>query len=108
LGLEIIIEVDILKYNGQWLKSVHILVILTMLDRHLLLFITTLRYLQETQSGPRVDKLLYFLITFLNSSFDYSNKDFKGISSNKHIFTWQFYTELNIWWSTYHKSSSSV
>ena len=35
-----------------------------MLDRHLLLSITTLRYLQETQSGSKVDKLLYFLLHF--------------------------------------------
>jgi len=43
LGLEIIIEVDILKCDGKWLRSMHILVMLTMLDRHLLSPTTTLR-----------------------------------------------------------------
>ena len=57
-----------------------------MLDKHLLLSKIILRYLQEMQLGHRVDKLLYFLIVFLISSFkkeDYSNIDFMGISSKR-------------------------
>ena len=90
LGFGIIIKVDILKCNGQWPRLMHVLVMLTMLNGYLLLSTTTLRYLQETWLGPRVDKLLYFLIEFLNSlfkKFSYSDKNFKGISSNGHIFT---------------------
>ena len=111
LGFGIIIKVDILKCNGQWPRLMHVLVMLTMLNGYLLLSTTTWRYLQETWLGPRVDKLLYFLIEFLNSlfkKFSYSDKNFKGISSNGHIFTWQFCAKLNVWWSACYKSSSLV
>ena len=42
--------------------------------------------------GLGIEKLLYLLIAFLNSSFKkdfYSNTDFKGISSNISMLTWQ-------------------
>ena len=89
----------------------HALVMLTMLDRHLLLSITALRCLQKIWLDLEVDELLHFLITFLNSSFEklgYSDKGFKGISSKMCKFTWWFCAELNVWCSTCHRSSSSV
>jgi len=42
--------------------------ILTILERYLLLFGTTLRCLQEIQSESEVDEFLHLLITFLNFS----------------------------------------
>ena len=87
----------------------HALVMLTMLDRHLLLSITALRCLQKIWLDLEVDELLHFLITFLNSSFEklgYSDKGFKGISSKMCKFTWWFCAELNVWCSTCHRSSS--
>jgi len=68
----------------------HVLAILTILDRYLLLSTTALRYLQETQSGLGVDELLHFAITFLNFFFKkvgHSKGSFKGISFKSHIFT---------------------
>ena len=88
---------------------IHILVILIILDRYLLLFTTTLRYLQETWSGPRVDKLLHFVITFLNSSFEkisHSKEGFEKISSKSHRFTWQFCAKLKVWYKACQKSLS--
>ena len=93
-----IIKVDILKCNGQWLRSMYKLVILTMLDRYLLLFTTTLRYFHETWSGLRVNELLHFLIVFLKFSIEkrgHSNKCFKEMLSNRCIFTWQFYAKFD-------------
>jgi len=68
----------------------HVLMMLIILDRYLSSFRTTLRYLQKIQSEPEVDKLLYLLITFLNSSLEklgYSFKGFEGILSNNYMFT---------------------
>jgi len=89
LGFGMIIKVDILKCNSQWLRSMHILAILTILDRYLSSSTKTLKCFQETWLSSRVDELLYFLIIFLNlfEKFSYFNKDFKGISSNRCIFT---------------------
>jgi len=56
-----------------------VLAMLTMLDRYLLLSTTTLRCLQEIQSGPGLDKFLHFMITFLNFSF-------KKVSHSKRYF----------------------
>ena len=94
-----IIEVDILKYDGQWPRSICVLVILTILNRYLSLFTTTLRYLQETQLDSGMDELLHFLIVFLNFSFEkfgHSDKGSKEILFNKCIFTWWFCAKLNI------------
>jgi len=74
----------------------YILAMLTMLDKHLLLSTTALRCLQETWSGPGVDKLLHFVIVFLNSSFKkvgHSKGGFESISSKSCKFTWWLCTE---------------
>jgi len=58
---------------------------LTILDKHLLLSIIALKYLQETQSSLGMDVLLYFTVVFLNFSFEkvgYSEGGFKRILSN--------------------------
>jgi len=63
----------------------HVLVMLTILDKHLLSSIIDLRYLQEIQFGPGMDVLLYFTIAFLNFFFEkigHSKGGFERILSN--------------------------
>jgi len=67
LGLGIIIDVNILKYDGQYSKSIYALAILIKLLRHELLLMMTLRCLQDSLSGLGVEVLLYLLIKLLNS-----------------------------------------
>jgi len=78
----IIIEVNILKWNGQWL--IHVLAILTMLLRHFSFLITTLRHFHDIQSGLYIDKSLHLIITLLNSLLENGiqiDVSFDGISS---------------------------
>ena len=72
LDLGIIMDDDILKYNGQCPKLMYILAILIKLLRQKLSLTITLRCFQDTLSGPRVDKLLYLAIELLNSSTENS------------------------------------
>lgn len=56
-------------------------------------------------------KLLYLLMVFLNSSFKKGGHSILGfieISFNKYVFIWQSCTELNVWWSACHRSSSLI
>ena len=46
----------------------YVLVILTILRRHLSSLITALRCFHEIQSGPGVDELLHLVMALLNSS----------------------------------------
>ena len=108
-SLEIIIEMNILKWESQWPRLIQALTILTMFDRHLSPSIITLRCLQKIQSGLGVNKLLYLLITLLNSSFKndgHSKGEFEGILSKSWALTWQFYAELNVLYRACHISSS--
>ena len=59
LGLGIIIDVDILKCISQCSKSIFVLVIFMMLLRHDEFLMISLRYLQDSLSGPGVKLLLY-------------------------------------------------
>jgi len=82
-----------------------------MLDKHLLSFKIIFRCLQEIWSGSGVDELLHFLIAFLNFFFEkegYYNTDFVGISFKKLRLIWWSWTELNVWWRTCYKSTSSI
>ena len=44
-GFEIMIEIEILKCDSHWLRPIHMLTMLILLDRYLLSFRMTLRYL---------------------------------------------------------------
>jgi len=68
LGLGMIIEINILKCNGQYLKFIHMLAILMIFLRHNKLCIIALRCLQESLSSPGVKMLLHLLIAIKNSS----------------------------------------
>jgi len=72
---------------------------------------TAFRCFHETQSSPRVDKLLHLLIVFLNSFLEkssYSIVDFDGISSNRLGFIWQFCAKLNVWCNVCHRLLISI
>ena len=61
-------ELDVLKCDGQYSKAMHALAMLMKFFRHVLLLTMTLRCLYNNLLGPRVNELLYFKITLLNSS----------------------------------------
>jgi len=59
LGLEIMMDVDVLKYISQCPKSIYTLAIFMMLLRHNKFFIIFLRCLQDSLSGLGVKSLLH-------------------------------------------------
>jgi len=59
LGLEIMMDVDVLKYISQCPRSIYILAIFMMLLRHNKFFIIFLRCLQDSLSGLGVKSLLH-------------------------------------------------
>lgn len=63
-----IIEINILKCNGQYLKFTYILAILMIFFRHNKLCMIALRCLQGSLSSPGVETLLHLLIAIRNSS----------------------------------------
>lgn len=91
-GLGIMINNNTLKCNGQCPKLIQALVMLMMLLKYLLSLTTYLRYFYNILSVLEVDKLLYLLITIVNSFLE---KEFHGkcyldrISSNKELLTCQ-------------------
>ena len=70
LGLEIMINKEILKYKGHISKLMHILAILAILVRHLSFLMTILRYFYEIKSSVEVDKFLYLVMALLNFSLE--------------------------------------
>jgi len=68
-GFRIIIEVDTLKCNSQYLRLKQALAMLIMGVKHELSLIILLRTFQEILSSPGADKLLHLLMVALNSSF---------------------------------------
>jgi len=70
LDLGIMIDINVLKCNGQCLKLIHVLAILIKLLRQDLLLIMTLRSLQDSLSDLGVKVLLHLLMELLNSSLE--------------------------------------
>ena len=70
LGFGMIIDVNILKWDGQWPNSKHASAILIILFRHELFLTIHLRCLQDSLLGPGVDKLLHLAIELMNSSLE--------------------------------------
>ena len=75
LGLEMMIDDNSLKCDGQCSKLIQALVMFTMLLKHLSSLMTHLRCFHDILSGPEADKLLHLLIAILNSSL---KKEFYG------------------------------
>ena len=90
LGLEIMTVDDILKWDGQWSKSIHVLAISISLIMHSSFLTIFLRCLQDNLSGLEVRELLYFSMALMSSSFEkrtYFIISILKISSNRLIST---------------------
>jgi len=104
------IDNNVLKYNSQWPKLIHVLAISMKFLRYEMLLTIILRCFQDNLLGLGANELLYLAIELLNSS---SKKDVYfviglfGISSNEFRLIWQFCTELKDEWKACHISSSS-
>ena len=84
-GLEMIINVNNLKYKGQCPRLIQALAMLIIKVKQLLLLIIHFRIFHEILSSPGADELLYLLMAFLNSSFEkgfYMKTGFEEILSN--------------------------
>ena len=69
-GLEMITIVDILKWEGQWLRLIQVLVMSMSLEEHSLFLMIILICLHDNLSGPEADELLYFSMACLSSSLE--------------------------------------
>ena len=97
---------DILKWFGQYPRSIQALAILMTLEIHSSSFIIDLRCLHDSLSSPGVNELLQLPKVNPNSSFE------KGVQIEVCLFpilskmlvsTWQWSTELKEEWSMFHK-----
>jgi len=90
LDLGMIIDMDTLKYEGQYSKSIYTLAIFKTLSRHAKFFMISLRCLQNNLLGPGVELLLYLLIADKNSSLEkkgHQDTTLSGISSRMEVST---------------------
>ena len=97
LGLGIMIDDNVLKWDSQWPNLMHVSAILIRFLRHVTSLTIILRCLQDSLLGPEVNELLYFTIKLVNSSSEngfHLMISLLGISSNKSILIWWFCTEL--------------
>ena len=97
LGLEIITVIDVLKWDGQYPKSIWALVISMNLLMHSLILMIVLIWLYVNLSGPGADKLLHFSIALISSSLEnraYSMMALSKISSRKWMTTSWDWVEL--------------
>jgi len=97
LGLGIMMDIETLKYNGQWPKLMHISAMLMNFLRHAASLTILLRCLHNNLSDSEVNELLHFLIELMNSSFENSFHivvGLIGISSSKLMLIWWFGTTL--------------
>ena len=70
LGLEMMIDNEILKCDSQYPKLIHMLAILTKFFKHVSSLTIILRCFQDILFRPGVNKLLYLVIELLNSSLE--------------------------------------
>jgi len=100
LGLGIIIDKNVLKWDSQWSRLILILVILTIFSKYLSYLIISLRCLHKILSSLEAVKLLHLLIAIMNSSLEkgfHIEYDLEGSFSNKEAFTYRLWVELNVW-----------
>jgi len=81
LGLEIIMDIETLKYDSQWPNLMHVLEILISFLKYVTFLTHLLTCFQDNLSSPGVNKLLHFVI-FITCLL--------GISSSKSESTWQY------------------
>jgi len=80
LGLEMIIDINILKYNGQYPKLIYMLAMLTRFFKYISSLTITLRCFQDTLFGLGIDKSLYLMIALSNSSIKRDTHSIIGLS----------------------------
>ena len=68
LGLGIMVDIDVLKYNSQYPNLIHVLVMLMILLRHSIFLMISLICLQDSLSGLGVKSLPHLSIAKRNSS----------------------------------------
>ena len=93
LGLEMTMNVDVLKWEGQWSSSKHASVMLMILLRHTLSWMILLRCLHDSLSRPGVNELLYLAIELVNSFSE------KGTHIIGHLFGISSRVQMSICWS---------
>ena len=69
LGLDIMIDNNNLKYDGQYPRLIYTSAMLIKIFKHL----SSLRYFQDILSKPGINKLLLLTIALLNSSIEKEN-----------------------------------
>ena len=110
-GLGMITIVDILKWEGQWPRSIQVLAISMSLEEHSLFLMIILMYLYDNLSSLGADELLHFSMVCLSFSLE---NGYQGcfalvdISSNRLVLTCQLWVELNDLCKVFHKLSSSM
>ena len=72
LDLGIMMDIETLKYEGQWPSSIHKSAILMSFLRYMTSLMILLKCLHNSLFGPVVDKLLYLAIELTNSSSENS------------------------------------
>ena len=82
LDFEIMINVDFLKWKGQYLRLIQEFAILMILATYLALSTNALRWLQKIWSKPGVDKLLHLLMVLINSALENSGHSACWYNSN--------------------------
>jgi len=91
LGLGMMMDIEVLKWEDQWPNSKHTSAMLIILFRHDLLLTILLRCIYDNLFRPGVDKLLHLAMELINSSSEngthFINCLFE-ISSNTPILTW--------------------
>ena len=108
LGLGMITMDDILKWFGQYSKSMQALVILMTLVIQSSFFMMDLRCLHDSLSSPDVNELLQLPKVILNSFFENGAQIevcLFSISSRMLISTWQWSAVLKEEWRAFHKLS---
>ena len=70
LGFGIVIDDNVLKYNGQCPRLIYVLVMLTIFSKYLLWLTISLKCFYKILSSLEVDKLLYFIMAIMNSSLE--------------------------------------
>ena len=110
LDFGITINEEILKWEGQWPNSKHVLAMLMIYFRHNLFLKMILGYFHDNLSGLEVDKLLYLVIELV-SSFSENGAQFDEhllvISSNISILICLFWAILNNEWRAIYRFSIS-
>ena len=106
LDLGIIMVVNVLKWDGQCSKLMHVLEISISLIIHLLFLMILLIWLQDSLSRLEAKELLYFLIVLISFSLENSVHILiflLGISSSSWELTLWNCAELNELWKASHR-----